>query len=99
MKKVEIITRPFHLDEIKDVLSNAGVDEVIASDIRVSGGHSNSETYLQEDYFVEFMPKIKVEFYTEKNKLADLVSTVKDIAEAQGDGATNIYVYDVEKAL
>ena len=99
MKKVEIITRPFHLDVIKDNLSAIGIDELIASDVRASDVNSTSNSYLQEDYFVEFMPKIKVEFYISQDELSNMVDRMKALALEEGEEDLSIYAYDIEKML
>lgn len=99
MKKIEIITRPFHLDVIKDNLSAVGVNNIIASDVRVSGDSSGQDSYLQEDYFVEFMPKVKIEFYISQDDISNVVDRVKSLALEEGEEDMDIYVYDVEKKL
>lgn len=99
MKKIEIITRPFHLDVIKDNLSAVGVNNIIASDVRVSGDGSGQDSYLQEDYFVEFMPKVKIEFYISEDDISNVVDRVKSLALEEGEEDMDIYVYTVEKKL
>lgn len=97
MKKIEIITRPFILDELKDTLTDVGIKEIIVTDIRCSSPHDNNGTYLHEDYFVEFLPKIKVEFYAEKVTIATVKNAVKQLAENEESDDTRIYAYDVEE--
>ena len=99
MKKVEIITRPFLLDEIKDFLSSEGIEKIIASDVRVSGGHSNSDNYLQEDYFVEFMQKITIVFYSEAKNLKNILDKIKNLSEQDAPEDTDIFVYTVDEKI
>ena len=62
MKKIEAIIKPFKLEEVKDALSEIGVDGLTVSEVKGFGrqrGHT--ELYHGSDYVVDFLPKIKIE--------------------------------------
>jgi nitrogen regulatory protein PII len=91
MKKLEVIIKPFQLDEVKDSLSAINISEIIVTDVRCShNGEKNSESYLTDDYFVEFLPKIRVEIFVEENK----IQTIADIIRKTIDNDASIYAYD-----
>lgn len=79
MRKIEAIIKPFRLDEIRDELSKIGVSEIIVTDVRCAYNSDKAEeSYLSDDYLIEFLPKIQVEvFVTEKNSTS-VIKVFKD---------------------
>jgi len=62
MKKVEAIIRHFKLEEVKDALTEQGIQGMTVSEVRGFGrqkGHT--EVYRGTEYSVDFVPKIKIE--------------------------------------
>jgi nitrogen regulatory protein P-II 1 len=99
MKKIEVIIRPFQLDDLRDALAAIKVDEIIVSDIRCTyGSGHDEESYLSEDYFVEFLPKIKIETFVRDEVFAQVVETIKKVTQDEANSNTRIYLYDVTEA-
>ena len=62
MKKIEAIIKPFKLDEVKEALTELGVQGMTVTEVKGFGrqkGHK--EVYRGAEYVVEFVPKVKVE--------------------------------------
>ncbi len=62
MKKIEAIIKPFKLDDVKEALHAAGVSGITVTEAKGFGrqkGHT--ELYRGAEYFVDFLPKVKVE--------------------------------------
>ena len=62
MKKIEAIIKPFKLEEVKDALSEIGIEGMTVSEVKGFGrqkGHT--EIYRGSEYTVDFLPKIKIE--------------------------------------
>lgn len=62
MKKIEAIIKPFKLEEVKDALSDIGVEGMTVTEVKGFGrqkGHT--EIYRGSEYTVDFLPKIKLE--------------------------------------
>ncbi len=100
MKKVEIIIKPFKLDDVKEALHSIGVQGMTVTEVKGFGrqkGHK--EIYRGAEYLVDFLPKIKIETVV----LASLVDQVieKVIAAARtgtiGDG--KIFVTPIESVV
>lgn len=102
MKKIEAIVKPFRLDNIRDALSKIGVDEIIVTDIRCAYSTDKvAESYLSEDYFIEFLPKIRIEVFVEKEKAEQSIQALKKVIEAEDADSVNkerVFVYDVTEA-
>jgi nitrogen regulatory protein PII len=62
MKKIEAIIKPFKLEDVKDALSEMGINGMTIIEVKGYGrqqGHT--ELYRGAEYVVDFLPKIKIE--------------------------------------
>ena len=62
MKKIEAVIKPFKLDEVRESLSEIGVNGLTVTEVKGFGrqkGHT--ELYRGAEYVVDFLPKIKIE--------------------------------------
>ena len=62
MKKIEAVIKPFKLEEVKDALSELGIEGMTVTEVKGFGrqkGHT--EIYRGSEYTVDFLPKIKME--------------------------------------
>lgn len=100
MKKIDVIIKPFKLDEVKEALSSIGVHGMTVTEVKGFGrqkGHK--EIYRGAEYLVDFLPKIKIEMVV----LASIVDQVIDkvIAASRtgtiGDG--KIFVTPIETVV
>jgi nitrogen regulatory protein P-II 1 len=95
MKKLEVIIKPFQLDEVKDALASIDVDNIIVTDVRCShNGEKNSESYLTDDYFVEFLPKIRVEIFVEDNIIGQIANIIRNTIDNDASSHSRIFIYD-----
>jgi nitrogen regulatory protein P-II 1 len=100
MRKVEIITRPFKLDDVKKALTDLGVQGMTVSDVRGFGrqrGHK--EVYRGAEYQVDFVPKVKLEVVVERERVAEVVKAVQDAARTNQIGDGKIFVSPVEDVI
>ena len=86
MKMVTAIIKPFKLDDVRESLSEIGVQGLTVTEVKGFGrqkGHT--ELYRGAEYVVDFLPKIKMEIGIK----ADLVDQVIEaISKAAGTGKT-----------
>ena len=62
MKLITALVKPFKLDEVREALSEIGVQGLTVTEVRGYGrqkGHT--ELYRGAEYVVEFVPKVKIE--------------------------------------
>ena len=100
MKKVEAIIKPFKLDEVKEALSEAGVEGMTVTDVRGFGrqkGHT--EIYRGSEYTVDFLPKMKIEIVIEDDRLETVVKAIVDTANTGKIGDGKVFVSPVEEAV
>ena len=100
MKKVEIITRTFKLDDIKAALSEIGVKGMTVSEVKGfgrQGGHK--EVYRGAEYQVDFVVKVKIEVVVEDGRVADVIAAATKAARTGQVGDGKIFVTNVEEVV
>lgn len=100
MKKVEVIIKPFKLDEVKDALSSIGVQGMTVTEVKGFGrqkGHK--EIYRGAEYLVDFLPKIKMEMVVETDLVDQVVEKVISAARTGTIGDGKIFVTPIETVV
>jgi nitrogen regulatory protein P-II 1 len=100
MKKVEAIVRHFKLEEVKDALTEAGVQGMTVSEVRGFGrqkGHK--EQYRGAEYTVDFLPKVKMEVVVSDDQLQTVIDTIVKSARTGQLGDGKIFVTDLEQMV
>jgi len=100
MKKIEIITRTFKLDDVKTGLAAIGVKGMTVSEVKGfgrQGGHK--EVYRGAEYQVDFVPKIKIEVVVEDDFAAQVVEAARKAAHTGQVGDGKIFVSPVEEVV
>jgi len=103
MKLIMAIIKPFKLDEVRDALTELGVQGLTVTEVKGYGrqkGHT--EIYRGTEYAVSFLPKLKLEVVAAPG-LADAIVTAIQTAARSGDGGQigdgKIFVVNVDHAV
>ena len=100
MKKIEIITRPYKLDEIKEALTKLGIKGMTVSEVKGFGrqkGHR--EVYRGAEYQVDFMPKVKIEIVIDESLVQDVVKVTQEAARTGKVGDGKIFIFPVDEVI
>ena len=100
MKKIEAIIKPFKLEEVKDALSDLGIEGMTVSEVKGFGrqkGHT--EIYRGSEYTVDFLPKIKIEVVLADTLVENAVAAVVKAAKTGKIGDGKVFVYPIEDAI
>jgi len=100
MKMVTAIIKPFKLDDVRQVLSEIGVQGVTVSEVKGFGrqkGHT--ELYRGAEYVVDFLPKVKMELAIDDSLLDQVIEAITSKASTGKIGDGKIFVTDVEQAI
>jgi nitrogen regulatory protein P-II 1 len=100
MKKIEAIIKPFKLEEVKDALSEVGIEGMTVSEVKGFGrqkGHT--EIYRGSEYTVDFLPKIKVELVISDERLDPAVAAIVKAAKTGKIGDGKVFVSNIEEAV
>lgn len=100
MKLLAAIIKPFKLDDVREALSEIGVQGLTVTEVKGFGrqkGHT--ELYRGAEYVVDFLPKVKIEVALDD---AQVDAATEAIAKAAGTGKIGdgkIFVYSLEQAI
>ena len=100
MKKIEAVVRHYKLEEIKNALTESGVQGMTVSEVRGFGrqrGHK--EMYRGAEYTVDFLPKVKLELVVDNNLVQSTVETILRVARTGQIGDGKIFVTDLEEVI
>ena len=100
MKLVKAVIKPFKLEEVKDALSEIGVEGMTVSEVKGFGrqkGHT--ELYRGAEYVIDFLPKMKLEIVISDDKLDKVIETIKSAAHTGKIGDGKIFVSSIEQAV
>lgn len=100
VKKVEAIIRPFKLDEVKEGLSDLGVQGMTVSEVKGFGRTGGKkEVYRGSAYVVDFVPKVKVEIVVPDDIVRQVVDIIVSHARTGRIGDGKIFVFDVQEVV
>ncbi|WP_392562874.1 P-II family nitrogen regulator [Orbus sturtevantii] len=100
MKLVTAIIKPFKLEDVRDALSNIGVDGLTVSEVKGFGrqkGHA--ELYRGAEYTVNFLPKVKIDVAILDELLDDVVVTITQAAYTGKIGDGKIFITSLENVI
>lgn len=100
MKKIEAIIKPFKLDDVREALSEVGINGMTVSEVKGFGrqkGHT--ELYRGAEYMVDFLPKAKVEIVVADEDVERCVNAIMDTAKTGKIGDGKIFVTTVERII
>jgi nitrogen regulatory protein P-II 2 len=100
MKLVTAIIKPFKLDDVREALSEIGVQGITVTEVKGFGrqkGHT--ELYRGAEYVVDFLPKVKLEVAVDDGIVEQVIETVRNAANTGKIGDGKIFVYPVEQVI
>lgn len=100
MKKIEVIIKPFKLDDVKEALTSVGVQGMTVTEVKGFGrqkGHK--EIYRGAEYLVDFLPKIKIEMVVVSELADQVIEKVVSAARTGTIGDGKIFMTPVETVV
>ncbi|HFB64728.1 MAG TPA: nitrogen regulatory protein P-II [Aeromonadales bacterium] len=100
MKKITAIIKPFKLDDVREALSEIGINGMTVTEVKGFGrqkGHT--ELYRGAEYMVDFLPKVKIEIVVTESIAEQCVDTIVETSRTGKIGDGKIFVSDVEKVI
>lgn len=98
MKLVTAIVKPFRLDDVRNALSEVGIQGMTVSEVKGFGrqrGHT--ELYRGAEYVVDFLPKAKIEVAVADDIVERVVEAIVDAAKTGKVGDGKIFVTPIEQ--
>ena len=100
MEMVVAIIKPFKLDDVREALSDIGVQGITVTEVKGFGrqkGHT--ELYRGAEYVVDFLPKMKIEVAVPDNMLDQVIEALNGAARTGKIGDGKIFVYELAQAI
>ena len=100
MKKIEVIIKPFKLEDVKDALVEAGITGMTVYDVKGYGrqqGHS--ELYRGAEYVVDFLPKIKIDIVVKDEMVDSIINTIVNSAKTGKIGDGKIFISSLDEVV
>ena len=100
MKLVTAIIKPFKLDDVRQAVSEVGVQGITVTEVRGFGrqrGHT--EIYRGAEYVVEFVPKTKIEIAVADALVDTVIEAIAKSAQTGKVGDGKIFVFDLAQVV
>ncbi|MEO9654489.1 P-II family nitrogen regulator [Marinomonas sp.] len=100
MKLITAIVKPFKLDEVREALSEMGINGITVTEVKGFGrqrGHT--ELYRGAEYVVDFLPKVKMELAVETDQVERAIEAIKNSANTGKIGDGKIFVTELEQVI
>jgi nitrogen regulatory protein P-II 2 len=100
MKLVSAIVKPFKLDDVREALSDIGVQGITVTEVKGFGrqkGHT--ELYRGAEYVVDFLPKVKIDVAVADNIVDQVIESITKAANTGKIGDGKIFVTPLEQAV
>lgn len=100
MKLITAIIKPFKLDDVREALSDIGVQGITVTEVKGFGrqkGHT--ELYRGAEYVVDFLPKVKIELAIADDIVDQVVEAITNAANTGKIGDGKIFIVNLEQAV
>ena len=100
MKKIEAIVKPFKMEDVKEALTEIGIEGMTVSEVKGFGrqkGHT--EIYRGSEYTVDFLPKVKFEIVVADDRVQRTVETIVQTARTGKIGDGKVFVISIEEVI
>lgn len=100
MKLVTAVVKPFKLDDVREALSEIGVQGITVTEVKGFGrqkGHT--ELYRGAEYVVDFLPKVKIEVAVDDDQTEQVIEAITKAANTGKIGDGKIFVTSLEQII
>ena len=100
MKLVTAIIKPFRLDDVRQALSDMGIQGMTVTEVKGFGrqkGHT--ELYRGAEYVVDFLPKAKIEIAVSDALTDQVIDAITKAANTGKIGDGKIFVVELEQVV
>jgi nitrogen regulatory protein P-II 2 len=100
MKLITAIIKPFKLDDVREALSEAGIQGVTVTEVKGFGrqrGHT--ELYRGAEYVVDFLPKTKIEVAVDDARADAVIEAITTASRTGKIGDGKIFVTELAQVI
>jgi nitrogen regulatory protein P-II 2 len=100
MKLITAIIKPFKLDDVREALSEMGVQGITVTEVKGFGrqkGHT--ELYRGAEYVVDFLPKVKIDVAVADDMMDQVIESISKAANTGKIGDGKIFIVPLEQVV
>ncbi len=100
MKLVTAIIKPFKLDDVREALTEHGIQGLTVTEVKGFGrqkGHT--ELYRGAEYVIDFLPKLKIEIAVASERVDEVIEVITRTANTGKIGDGKIFITNIEQAI
>ncbi len=100
MKLVTAIIKPFKLDDVREALTEQGIQGLTVTEVKGFGrqkGHT--ELYRGAEYVIDFLPKLKIEIAVPEERVNNVIEAITRTANTGKIGDGKIFITNIEQAI
>ena len=100
MKLITAIIKPFKLDDVREALTEQGIQGLTVTEVKGFGrqkGHT--ELYRGAEYVIDFLPKLKIEIAVAESSVDQVIEVISRTANTGKIGDGKIFITDIEQAI
>ena len=100
MKFITAVIKPFKLDDVREALTEAGIEGMTVTEVKGFGRQKGQpEVYRGAEYMVSFLPKVKVEIAVDDAAVDAVVEAIQKSANSGKIGDGKIFVSELTNAV
>ena len=100
MKLVTAIIKPFKLDDVREALSEIGVQGITVTEVKgFERQKGHTELYRGAEYVVDFLPKVKLEAAVASDMADKVIEAISKAANTGKIGDGKIFVSALEQTV
>jgi nitrogen regulatory protein PII len=100
MKKIDAIINPYKVDDVKQELSEIGVQGMTVSEVQGFGRQKGQkEIYRGSEYTVDFLPKVKIEVVVDSDLVSSAVDAIVKGAKTGKIGDGKVFISSVDEVV
>ena len=100
MKLITAIIKPFKLDDVREALTEQGIQGLTVTEVKGFGrqkGHT--ELYRGAEYVIDFLPKLKIEIGVTDESVNQVIEAITRAANTGKIGDGKIFVTTLEQTI
>lgn len=100
MKLVTAIIKPFKLDDVREALTEQGIQGLTVTEVKGFGrqkGHT--ELYRGAEYVIDFLPKLKIEIAVPTERVEEAIEVITRTAKTGKIGDGKIFITNLEQSV
>ena len=99
MKLIKSVIKPFKLEDVKDALSEIGIEGMTVLEAKDLADKGHTEIYRGSEYTIDFLPKVVVEVVVPDDIADKVIDTIVRAAKTEKIGDGKVFVIPVEQAV